>query len=84
MLDNNIKRMNELTDILNKLPKDSTCLAVISAQYDYFMEFIGLYEDCKNILDEMAKLEYNRFVVRRYNKILDNYWYSKLEAPWKN
>jgi hypothetical protein len=46
----------------------------LSLQYDYFMEFIGLYEDTMNYINKLEITDENKFEVMRMKKDIEKFW----------
>jgi hypothetical protein len=74
----NVNKLKAISEKLNMIDISLSCPVVtsqayrtqVSLQYDYFMEFIGLYEDTQNYLDEQEQT----LDIRRYKKELNQFW----------
>lgn len=77
-IEKNVERLDLISNILKDLntsqsPKKSKTINH-SLQYDYYMEFIGLYEDTRQFLSEIPADDDNLIEIQHYSKRLDDYW----------
>lgn len=74
----NLQKLKDISDKLKQINVSMACPVVtsyayqqqLSLQYDYFLDFIGLYEDTIKHLDEQNQT----FETRRYKKELTKFW----------
>ena len=78
MIKLNLEKLQDLTDKLNEINAALQCpvlseklrLQQLSLQYDYFMEFIGTYEDTVSAVNQLE----NELEAKRYKKQLEQFW----------
>ena len=67
-----LDRINSFILSLHNAPHSETM--VHSLEYDGFMEFVGLYEDTRQVLSEVVRDDDNLIEIQHYSKRLDEYW----------
>lgn len=64
-------KLNNLTTVLScPVVSESLRIKHLELQYEYFMEFIGVYEDVEKCINEME----TSLDKARYKKILKTFW----------
>lgn len=80
-IEQSVEQLKQINSILIKLAPSSMCPVIdeatrvksLSLQYDYFMQFIGLYEDVSKCIDESEMDDISKY---RYKKSLLTLWTS--------
>lgn len=74
----NINKLRDITEKLNTLIKVEAgpvpLTANYSLQYDYFMEFIHLYEDTDALIQQLVVTDDNILEIKRAIRDLQNFW----------